>query len=331
MSISRRTFLESAALAGMMSKAIAATSIDPKTGMPMRVLGKTGAKVSLLAMGCGSRWLMYKEEDQALAALNKALAAGVNYIDTAVSYGNGESERRLGMFLKERRKNVWLATKIGPRKYDDVMRIMDESLARLKTDHVDLVHMHSLRGTDDLAAIEAKDGALKAMHKIREEGKARFIGVTCHSDPSVLKTCLERHDLDCTQMALNAGLIGNAPPSNKRGYSPSFESIAVPAALKKNMGVTAMKVYAQEKLLPDGSPRDLVRYAMSLPVAAAVIGMPTLKYVGEDIEFAKSFKPMSKEEMKLLSTRLSAAKKAEIDEFFRHHADICDECGVQLA
>jgi aryl-alcohol dehydrogenase-like predicted oxidoreductase len=331
MSISRRTFLESTALAGFASKALAATSVDSKTGMPMRVLGKTGVKVSLLGMGCGSRWLMHKEEEQGLAALNKLIDAGVNYIDSAQSYGNGESERRLGLFLKERRKNLFLVTKIAPRGYDEVMRTYEESLKRLQTDRVDLLHMHHLDGADDLAAIEAPNGALKALYKLRDEKAARFIGTTCHADPAVLKTCLERHDLDCVQIALNAGLMGAGKPSNVRNYSPSFESIALPVALRKNMGVTAMKVYAQDKLLPDGAPKDLTRYAMTLPVASAVIGMPKMQHIEENLGFAKSFTPMSKDEMKGLSRRLAAAKKAEIDGYFANHRDACDACGVQLA
>ena len=330
MSISRRTFLESAAMAGLVGKAMAAT-VDSKTGMPMRTLGRTGAKVSILGFGSGSRFLMYKDEDKAREALYRALDAGVNYVDSAQSYGDGESERRIGLFLGERRKKVWLVTKISQRNYDDIMRTFEQCLQRLKTDHVDLLQMHDFKGAGDLAAIEAPDGALKAYYKLRDEKSARFIGVTCHSDPEALVPLLERHDLDCTQMALNAALMGNTPPSNVRGYAHSFEKVALPVALKKNMGVTAMKVYAQEKLLPDGRPEDLVRYSMSLPVASAVVGMPQLDFINENVKIAKSFTPMPKDEMIRLSSRLAAARKASIDEYFRHHNDVCDNSGVQLS
>ena len=331
MSISRRTFLESATLAGLLAHPAAAFEKDAKTGMPLRVLGKTGAKVSLLGFGSGSRWLMYKEEDKAAEALYTALDAGVNYVDSAQSYGDGESERRLGLFLGERRKQVWLVTKIPDRTHDGLLRAFEQCLGRLRTDHVDLLHMHSLTTEEDLAKILAPNGALKALYKLRDEKSARHIGVTCHSDPAVLKTLIEEADLDCTQMALNAGRMGSGKPSNVRGYSPSFEEIALPAALKKKMGVTAMKVYAQDKLLPDGKPADLVRYAMSLPVASAVIGMPKLEYLNENVQFAKSFRPMTKRDMKRISDQLAAVKKAEIDAYFHQHQDACDACGVQLA
>ncbi len=331
MSISRRTFLETTALAGLASQTLAAGITKNKQGMPLRLLGRTAASVSILGFGCGSRFLMYKEEDKALEALNRALDQGINYVDTAFNYGKGESERRVGLVMKTRRKEVWLATKIGDRKYDDVMRIMEGSLKRLQTDQVDLVHIHALTTAEDLAAIEAPDGALKAFYKIRDEKMARFIGVTCHADPEVLKTILERHDLDCTQMALNAALMGAGSPSNHRGYTPSFEKIALPVALRKNMGVTAMKIYAQEKIGNDATPEELVRYDLSLPVASCVIGMPKLDYIDDNIRIAKNFQPMSESERKQLSDRLVKAKKASIDRYFLHHSDICDSCGVHMA
>lgn len=331
MDISRRLFLSGSALASLAARVLASTEVDPKTGMPTRVLGKTGAKVSILGMGAGSRWLMHESEDQALSSLDALLKAGVNYVDSAIQYGNGESERRLGLFLKERRKNIWLTTKVSERSYDGVMRGIEQALKRLKTDHVDLLHIHNLSGAADLAAIEAPTGTLKAMYKIREQKLARFIGVTSHTDPEILRTCLERHDLDCTQMALNAALMGNSAPSNVRGYSRSFEELALPVALGKNMGVTAMKVFAQDKLFPDGTPEELMRYAMSLPVASAVLGMPKMQHIHQNIQVAKSFKPLSPQEMKSLSGRLTASKKAEIDAWFANHSDACDACGADLA
>ena len=320
MDISRRSFLETAAVSSIAGTALGA-EIDKRTGMPMRQLGKTGARVSILAFGCGSRFLMYKEEDQALEALNKALDSGINYVDTAFSYGDGKSESRVGMVMKTRRKGVWLATKISPRKYDEVMRIFEGSLKRLQTDHVDLLHMHSLGSAADLAAIEAPDGALKAIYKLRDEKTARFVGVTCHTDPTILKTLLDRHDLDCTQMALNAARVGAAAPSAERGARISFETTALPAALKKNMGVTAMKIFGQDKIVGEAPTDQLVRYSMSLPVASAVIGMPKLEHIDENVRIAKAFQPLPQSDMKELSDKLSKAHKASIDAFFLHHHD----------
>jgi len=250
--------------------------------------------------------------------LNRALDLGITYIDTAASYGtNGESQLRIGKVLKARgRKGLWLASKIEPRKYDDFMRTLDVSLKRLQQDYVDLLHVHALMGPDDLEAISAKDGAYNAAVKAKEQKMARFIGITCHAYPEVLKSALERHEFDCTQMALNAAMR-----SQQRGVTTCFETVALPVALGKKMGVTAMKIFAQEALLGQAPPEKLIQYSMSLPVAATVIGMPKPEYLERNVEVAKNFKPMPQEEMKRLSTELSAKNKVALERFFRHHVD----------
>jgi hypothetical protein len=319
MDISRRSFLAAAAAA-------AATEIDAATGMPMRTLGKTGQKVSLLAFGAGSRWLAYKDPEKGFVALEKALKGGVNYVDSASAYGDGQSESWIGQFLKTRKKDFFLVTKLGPvRTYDGTMRLFERSLKNLGQSQVDLCHMHSLGDEDDLAKIMAPDGQLKAMYKIRDEKMARFIGVTCHQNPQVLKTLLERAELDSTQMALNIAQIGNAAPSDKAGQgmtgASGFEAVAMPVALKKNMGLTAMKIFGQEKLLGKAAPEMLIRYGMTLPVTATTIGMPKLEYVDFNLNVAHNFKPLTKDEMMSLPKTVSASMRASIDRFFSDHVD----------
>ena len=315
MSISRRRFIETAAMATVAAKAA-------DSSIPRRTFGKAGAHVSILAFGCGSRFLAYKQEDEALAALNHALDLGINYIDTAASYGDGLSEQRVGKVLKNRGRNgLWLATKVEPRNGDEAMRIIERSLKNLQVDYVDLLHMHSLTTPDDLAAIEAKDGVLNRLYKLREQKVARHIGITCHTDPAVLKTALERFDLDCTQMALNAARIGMASEVNYDNPDTSFEALALPVAQRKNMGITAMKIFAQDKLTNKVPYEKLIRYSMSLPVAATVIGMPKVEFINENVEVAKNFKPLPKTEMHDLSSELSRKYKAQIDRYFASHRD----------
>jgi predicted aldo/keto reductase-like oxidoreductase len=203
------------------------------------------------------------------------------------------------------------------------MRRIDECLKRLNTDHVDLLHMHSLTDENDLAAIEAQDGVLKAIQKAKDQKMTRFIGVTSHTDPRVLAKLLDRHELDCTQMALNAAKAGMAKGVSGLGESHpySFEATALPVAKRKNMGVTAMKIFAQEGLTGKAPIEKLISYALSLPVAAAVLGMPKLEYIDENIAVAKAFKPMPANEMRQLSGELAGEHKARLDEFFSHHID----------
>jgi aryl-alcohol dehydrogenase-like predicted oxidoreductase len=107
MKISRREFLGTAALTGVAAGAASAGT----DAMPTRVLGRTGARVSILAMGGGSRFLMYKDEDKALEALNRAFDLGITYMDTAYSYGDGLSEERVGKVMKTRRSGIFLVTR----------------------------------------------------------------------------------------------------------------------------------------------------------------------------------------------------------------------------
>lgn len=320
MSTSRRVFLKSAAF----TAAVPAFGADgSEAQLPKRTLGRTGAKVSILAFGCGSRFLMYNEE-QGIAALNHALDLGITYVDTAYAYGDGESETRVGKVMKTRRDQVWLATKVPDRKGDDAMRRIEGSLKRLQTDHLNLIHIHSLTTAEDLAKIEAKDGVYNMLVKLRDQKVTRAIGITSHTDPAVLRDALEHNDFDCTQMALNAARAGMGNTANGFGMhlmEQSFETLALPVAKRKNLGVIAMKVFAQEGLAGKAPTAKLIRYSLSLPVSAAVIGMPKLDFIEENVSIVKNFKPLPAAEMKSLSSELSMAHKAQLDEFFAKHID----------
>jgi uncharacterized protein len=325
MSLSRRRFLKGTGVGVAVGAAWRAEAKPAAGRIPTRVLGKTGVRVSILAMGGGSRFLMYKDEDKALEALNRAFDLGITYMDTAFGYGNGLSEERVGKVMKDRRKSIFLATKVNKRGADEAMKIIEGSLKRLQTDHIDLIHIHDLKGEDDLAAIEAKDGVLAVLHKLRDQKVARFIGVTSHTDPQVLKTALERHDFDCTQMALNAALVGMK--SSPNGMIPntdiqtSFESIALPVAQAKKMGIIAMKIFGQEALVGAAPANKLLYYSLSLPVATAVIGMPKLEHIEEDVQLARAYRALPKAEMRTLSRDLSAKYKLALDRQLHHHHD----------
>jgi uncharacterized protein len=303
---SRRKFLESLAISGATGASLPllqnlASAAEGKHALPHRTLGGTGARVSILAFGCGSRFLMYEDEDKALAALNHAIDLGIDYVDTAYSYGDGKSETLVGKVMATRRKEVWLATKIPDRTRDGFMARLEASLKRLQTDHVDLLHIHSLRRADDLARIEAPDGALKGLLEAKEQKMARFIGMTSHTDGPTLAQAIERHPLDCTQMGLN-------PSGNGQ-----FEKTALVAARKKNLGVIAMKVFGQEFLI-GGQPgktdaATLLKFAMSLPVTTAVAGMPKIEMLEHNIEVARNFSPFGEEQMDRLRREIGVSRE----------------------
>jgi aryl-alcohol dehydrogenase-like predicted oxidoreductase len=278
-------------------------------GLPTRPLGRSGIGVPILAFGCGSRFLGYGEQ-ASLAVLERALELGVRYLDTAADYGGGESERRVGRLLKQRRSEVFLATKVPmrARTRDLALREVEGSLRRLQTGHVDLLHVHGLEDAADLARVESKDGVLRALYELREQKVARLIGMSSHADGSVLARAIERHDLDCVQMAMNPARAN------------AFEELALPAALAAKLGILLMKATAQEELLGGARAPELLRYAWSLPVAAAVVGMPRREMLEANAEAARRFVPMTAAEMNELRARL-APSRAALEGFFARHRD----------
>ncbi len=310
--LTRREFLETAALG-------AAVTLIPTTGtaagtLPKRRFGRSGLQVSILAFGCGSRFLAYPDEQVAIGVLSNAIDQGITYVDTAVGYGNGESERRVGLLMKTRRKDVVLATKIpeSARDRDSALRVVEASLKRLQTDRLDVLHVHSLGDEADLAQIQSPTGVLKALYELRDQKVTRCVGITSHTDGRVMARAIAENDLDCVQMAMNPARANH------------FEELALPQAVKKDLGIVCMKVTAQEKLVGSGPGRaamePLLRYALSLPVSAAVVGMPKPEFVTENIGLARAFQPLSLEEQEKVRRQVGPAQAA-VAKFFSDHAD----------
>lgn len=300
-------------------------SVAASQPLPTRLLGRTGLRVPIIGFGSGSRFLMYEEEDKALEAVNRAIDLGICYIDTAHAYGAGRSEERIGQLMTARRREVVLATKIPARTAEEARRQIELSLHRLRTDHLDVLHIHALKDAEDLKKIEAPGGVLEAMYQARDQKITRAIGITCHADPAALRLALERHDFDCTQMALNAGLAKMTDTDKGMKATPvvdsSFEKLALPVANKKRMGVIAMKVFGQEQLL-DAAPVDqLLRYALSLPVSLASVGMPRFEHIEHNAQLARDFSRMSTHHRRLLQESIDSRKKLAMLKMFENHLD----------
>jgi predicted aldo/keto reductase-like oxidoreductase len=321
--MNRRQFLEFLAAGLVAAPALASTQ---PAKLPTRILGRTGIRVPILGFGCGSRFLMYQEEEKALEALNKAIDLGICYLDTAHAYGNGRSEERVGKLMGTRRNEVVLATKIPGRTAEQARRQIELSLKRLQTDHLDVLHIHNLKDAKDLAAIEAPGGVLEALHEAREKKVTRAIGITCHADPAALKSALERHDFDCTQMALNAAMarmadVAGGMKATLMGEN-SFERLALAVANRKQMGVIAMKVTGQEQLLPAAPIEKLLAYALSLPVSLASVGMPKLEHIEHNAAQVAAFKPMSTRQRRELEKSIETEHKLAMEAFLRNHEDV---------
>jgi len=306
--LTRREFLETSGLAAGAVAALPtlrpplAKDAALASKLPHRTLGRTGQSVSILAFGCGSRFLMYPEE-QASAVLNQAIDSGIDYFDTAVSYGDGESERRVGRVMATRRNEVFLATKIPGRSRtcDAALKEVEASLKRLQTDQIDLVHLHSLGDAADLAKIAG----------LKSDEVARFIGIASHTDGAVMAQAIEHNELDCVQLAMNPARAAR------------FEELALPMANKKNLGVILMKVTGQDRLMLDGGAdaASLLQYAWSLPVSTVVCGMPKLEFLQANVASARAYAaPLPASEMERLRQQL-AGRKVVLERFFAHHHD----------
>jgi predicted aldo/keto reductase-like oxidoreductase len=232
---------------------------------------------------------------RAVPMITRALDLGVTYFDTAPAYAS--SRDYYGATLGERRNGIFLASKTAERTRDGSLRILDDSLRRLRTDHLDLWQLHDLRTMDDLDAIFANDGAIHALRQAREEGRVRFLGITGHHDPAMLLEAMRRFDFDSVLVALNCADLARL----------SFSRTVLAEAAKREMGVIAMKVFSAGLLVgPRGScrPEEALRYALSLKgVSCAIIGCHTPEQVEENVAIAKNFTAMSDSDMRALESR----------------------------
>jgi predicted aldo/keto reductase-like oxidoreductase len=262
--------------------------------LPTRPLGRTGQHATLFALGGEGVLRTHGRESEAVAVIHRALDQGVNYCDTAPAYAS--SIDYYGAALGERRAEIFLASKTADRTRDGSLRILDDTLRRLRTDHLDLWQLHDLRTRADLNRIFAKGGALEALLQAREEGRCRFLGVTGHHDPDILLEALQRFDFDTVLVALNAADV----------HRLSFIESVLPEAARRGMGVIGMKVLGQGVLLRRGglTAREAIGYTLSLPgVSTVVIGCQTPDEVDENARIVREFAPLDDESLGELESR----------------------------
>lgn len=257
----------------------------PPPAIPRRPLGRTGREVTQFALGGEGVLRTHGRTSEAVAVIHRALDLGVNYCDTAPAYAG--SLDYYGAALGERRREVFLASKTHDRTRDGSLRLLDESLKRLRTDHLDLWQLHDLRTPEDLRAIFGRGGALEALVQARQEGRVRFLGLTGHHDPAILLDAMGRFDFDTVLVALNAADV----------HRMSFARSVLAEAARKGMGVIGMKVYAAGMLVRAGvhglTTSQAMGYVLSLSgVSTVVIGCSSPDEVEENARIAREFRPM---------------------------------------
>lgn len=251
--------------------------------MQKREFGKTGLKTSIL--GFGGFHLLEIPATEAAYLVDKYLDAGGNYIETAASYGNGESELKIGQVMKMRRHACVLATKTGQRTKEGALKSLHASLQNLNTDYLDLFIMHGVKTKEELDTILGPNGAMEAVCQAQKEGKVKHVGISMHGHPHTLIDALERYPFDAVMSTINY---------YDRFNFPEIEEVLLPMAQQKGTAVILMKPIA-DGLLWRSAPQAF-RYAMSMPVSVVVTGMNTQEMLEKDLQYAKDFTPMSKRE-----------------------------------
>lgn len=286
----RRTFV-GAAFAGVGITGMSAKPPKPKAGdIPMRVFGKTGVKLTVIAQG-GARMDLFPDIEAARAHVRRVYDLGINYFDCAHSYWGGQSEQAYGAALSDVRKNIFLTTKCDRRTRKEAEQELETSLKRLRTDHLDLWQMHDVRTKQDMDRIFGPGGAMEAFEAAKKAGKCRFIGFTGHFDPATHVAMLNAYDKwDSVLMPLHAA---------DHAYL-SFEQTALPVAVQRGIAIQAIKIFCKGYLLRALSPAECLRYTLNLPIHGLVTGCGTQGQMEDNIRTARQFKPLAAEEVAAL-------------------------------
>jgi predicted aldo/keto reductase-like oxidoreductase len=297
------------------------------SAMATRNLGKTGYKVGIFSLGGQAAIEQPNNEEVSVAIVERAIDLGINYIDTAAMYGGKDrwSQKYIGQVMKRRRKEVYLASKTHDRTRDGSLKLLEESLKLLNTDHLDAWQLHHVTTQEDVDQIFAKGGAIEALQQATEQKLVRFGGVTGHADPGVLMQCLERYAFDTILLALNA--------ADK--HQRSFAEKLLPMAVEKQMGIIGMKIPARGRILSSWQPtpkntggwegeatspgvldmKQALYFTLSHPVSTVIIGCDSVAQLEENVKLAREFTPLTQAQMAAMEKQTEGIARQAL--FFR--------------
>jgi len=317
-SVSRRTFLAGAAVMATGASASRVGALDADGARPAaiakRPFGRTGTQISMVGLGAGSRFYgSIPDDEQAAEMVRRAIDLGMEFIETSANYGpGGQSEKRLGLAMRTHRSRVFLETKVDERTYDGAMREIERSLQRLNTDYLDLVLHHNM-GPSTVEEVAGAQGAERALREMVDQGVVRFKGFSTHV-PQVALEGMERLVPHGIQLPINATRV------------PDFEPEVLPRAAEAGVAVIAMKTcghgyfFRANATVPDRieqygpppeafdrwdrpTPREYIHYALSLPIAAATIGVDSHFSLDGIVAAALDFTPVGTAEKASITER----------------------------
>jgi predicted aldo/keto reductase-like oxidoreductase len=305
--MTRRELGRTAAFAGGAVAASAFSASGAAPPLERRPLGKTGIEVGLLGIGTsplGQPGVTQKEVNHVIAM---AADEGVNYLDAAPIYGM--AERRLGPALKGKRDKFVLISKVEATSKQDATWQMKESLHKMQTDYLDVVHIHNVGRTDrfpDLDVLTGEDGALQALRDAKKEGLIRHIGLTCHLRPTRALPIIETGEIELVMCAANFVDV----------HTYNFEGTVFAAAEKRGMGVVAMKILGgtdgdHAKLSADEHYTNAVRYALGIPgLSVAIMGIKNTTELEKALATVRAYKPFTNNELTQINQKGKTLAKA---------------------
>jgi predicted aldo/keto reductase-like oxidoreductase len=267
-------------------------------GSMFRRLGRTGERVSAIGLGGFHIGAPALSDDESTHLIRSAIDGGITFMDNSWDYNNGQSEARMGAALTNGyREKVFLMSKLDGRTKEEAAKQLDESLRRLKTDHLDLIQHHEVIRFDDPNRIFAAGGAMEAVLEAKQAGKVRYIGFTGHKDPHIHLYMLEvaaqqGFHFDTVQMPLNV----------MDAHFRSFTKLVLPKLVQQEIGVLGMKSMGDSVILKSGvvTPPECLRYALSLPTSVVITGIDSMKILQQALDVLRGFQPMSQEEVSAL-------------------------------
>lgn len=282
--------------------------------MLYHTLGRTGERVSALGLG-GSHIGKVKDEKESIRIMRSAIDRGINFMDNSWDYNKGVSEVRMGKALQNGyRSKVFLMTKFDGRTKDSALKQLDESLRRLQTDHVDLWQFHENIRLEDPDRFFDSGGAMEAMMAAKQAGKIRYMGFTGHKDPLVHLRMLQmaqahQFHFDTIQMPLNV----------MDAHFRSFAHRVLPVALEQGIGILGMKSMGSGVILKSGvvQPIECLHYAMNLPTSVVITGIDSASVLDQAFEAARTFQPMSHDQVAALLNRTKEAASQGAYELFK--------------
>ncbi len=313
----RRNFLKTAAATTLMTSLSKNLAHASDAAVPTCTLGRSGEKISMVGLG-GYHLGMQSDEQESIRIIRTGLDSGISFLDNCWDYNDGQSEIRMGKALRDGyRQKAFLMTKIDGRTKKAALQQLDESLRRLQTDRIDLLQFHEVIRDTDPDRIFASGGGMEAVLEARKQGKVRYIGFTGHKSPDIHLKMLEtafahQFTFDAVQMPLNV----------MDAHFNSFEKKVLPVLVKHGIGVLGMKPMGDKIILNSktATPIECLHYALNLPTSVVITGCDSMNILQQALDAARSFRPMSSEEVAtLLAKTAPAAGKGEFERYKISH------------